>query len=208
MKRIFSWALILIMAAMLLSAQPARAADSAAAMEAYKTVLQNEAAFYDIDDKKDYKLNELRDQSGEPLTVSSFTVVDMDGNGTPEAVLDAGSYNGVVVLHYEDGEVYGFSTSYTYYLSNDGTYNGSLPAWCFSYCKVTSITKESYKVETLARVEADPFKEDDEPFYYIGESKVTEDEHAAFVESLSESRQENEAVWHDFTEEHIVSVFK
>ena len=206
MKRTMNWASVFIMAATLLSAQPAWAADSAAAMEAYKVVLQNEATFYDIDDKKDYKLSELRDKSSDTLTISGFTVVDMDGNGAPEVVLDAGSYNGVVVLHYEDGEVYGFSTSYTYYLSNDGIYNGSLAAWAFSHCKVTSITKESYKVETLARVEADPFKEDDEPFYYIGESKVTEDEHAAFVESLQESRQENEAVWHDFNDENIASV--
>ena len=209
MKKVTCLAAVLVMAATCLSVQPAQAAEHAGALKAYKAVLQNEVAFYNINDEKNNTLNELRDKNDEPLEAESFAVVDMDSDGTPEVVLDfGGPYNDVVVLHYEGGKVYGFSIPYTYSLTNDGIYNGSLQAWFFTYCKVKSIAKDSYRVDTLARVEADLLEEDKEPFYYIGEAKVTKDEYDNFVQSLLESRQENEAVWHDFTAENIASVCK
>ena len=187
--------------------QPASAEDSVAAMKAYTAVLQNEKPFYNSVDKKKYMLKELEDGSNNPLELMSFAVVDMDNDGKLEVVLDCGGpHNNVLVLHSEGGEVYGFTIPYTYYLAKDGTYNGSLQAWNFTHCKVTSITKDSYKVETLARVEADPHKEGDTPRYYISESKVTEDKHNAFVQDLLKKRQENEAVWHDFTNENVAPV--
>ena len=186
--------------------QPAPAEDSAEAMKAYKAVLQNEVAFCNSVDKKKYTLKELKDESNDPLEVMRFTVVDMDSDGKPEIVLDfGGPHNNVVVLHSEGGEVYGFIIPYTYYLAKDGTYNGSLQSWDFTYCKITSIAKDNYKVETLARVEVDPDKEGDNPRYYISESEVTKDKHDAFVQRLLEKRQENEAIWHDFTNENIAS---
>ena len=208
-KRFFIWASVFVITVSLCLTAPAQAADHAVVMEAYKAVLQNEVTFYSINNKKNYKLNELKDERNEQLEVKSFAVVDMDSDGMPEVVLDLGGpYYGVLVLHYEEGNVYGFNTSYTYYLSNDGTYNGSLQAWYFTYCKVTSITKDTYKVETLARVEVEDIEAEGDPFFYIGESKVTKDEHDAFIQSLLESRQENEAVWHDYTYENIASFFK
>ena len=188
--------------------QPAPAEDSAEAMKAYKAVLRNEVAFCNVVDKKKYTLKDLKDESNASLEVISFTVVDMDSDGKPEVVLDfGGPHNNVVLLHYEDGKVYGVVIPYTYYLAKDGTYNGSLQAWDFTYCKVTSITKDNYKVETLARVEANSDRDGDNQRYYISELKVTKDKYDAFVQRLLDKRQENEATWHDFTDENIASAF-
>ena len=188
--------------------RPAQTEDSAAAINAYTAVLQNKMTFYNITDKKNYRLKELKDESGDPLEVKSFAVVDMDSNEKLEVVLDFDNAQyGVMVLHYEDGLIYGFNISYTYYLANDGTYIGTLPAWCLSYCKITSIAKDKYTETTLARVDVDPNKEGAKTFYYINESEVTEDRHHAFVQSLGEKREGNEAVWHDFTDANIASVF-
>jgi len=207
MKKFFCLASALVLAALCLSVQPARAADSAEAMRAYGAVLQGKTAFYHMDDKKNLRLNQLKDHHGEPLKARRFAVVDMDSDGTLEVVVEFDSpQSGVMVLHYMDGTVYGFNISYTYYLANDGTYNGTIPAWCFSYCKVTSITKEAYKNTTLARVEADPYTQDAKTRYYINESEVTEEQHSEFVQTLWKTREDNEAVWHDCTSEKIAWV--
>ena len=210
MKSIIHWTMALAMAAAAFSIAPttARAADSVVAMKAYKAALHNKAAFYSIDDKKTYTLNELKDANGDPLKADRFAVVDMDSDGMPEVVLDfGGPYHDVVILHYEGGKLYGFSTAYTYYLANDGSYNGSLQAWSFTYCKITSIAKNTYTLETLARTEADPNKEGDTPRYYINESEVTKEKHDAVVQRLLANRQENEALWHDCTDENIATIF-
>jgi|GEM_PF-4335997 hypothetical protein len=209
MKKFFCLATALLLAALCLSVQPARAADSAEAMRAYGAVLLGKTEWYHIDDKKNLRLNQLKDENGEPLKAQKFAVVDMDSDGTLEVVVEFhDSRSGVVVLHYEDGEVYGFNNSYTYYLAKDGTYNGLLPAWCSDTRKVTSITKDAYKEAILARVEADPFKENAETLYFVNEVQVTENQHRAFLEKLGETREGNEAVWHDCTSENIASVCK
>ena len=43
---------------------------------------------------------------------------------------------------------------------------------------------------------------------YIGKSNVTESQYDAFLEKMWAHARENEAVWHDFTDANITSVFK
>ena len=184
------------------------------AMEAYKAVLQSNMMFYSVDDNKDYKLNEFDYMNdGDPLEVYRFTVVDMDGDGLPEVVLDFDNTRfGVEVLHYEGGRVYGFNMSYMPGLAKDGIYNGnaSFAAYNIQYYKITSIEKGTYKKESLARIEYEFSANGDIVItsYRIGESKVTEDEFNSFVESIGDHIRDNEVVWHDFTEADIALVFK
>ena len=191
---------------------PAASADPNAAMEAYRAVLKNEMEFYSVDENKSYKLNEFDCGEGEPIVAERFAVVDMDDDGMPEVVLDfQRTWVGVEVLHYEDGKVYGFNRPYMPALARDGTYDGnaSFAPYNVQFYKTTSVKKGAYKVEPLAYIE---YKDDggniDITSYRIGESKVSEEEFNAFVGKISDHIQENEAVWHDFTDADIASVFK
>ena len=212
MKRNFLLASAIILVAMCLSVQPAPADNSAEVMKAYKQLLQNNGAFYDIDDQKMYTLKEWQNSNRPLKSLSNFTVVDMDGDGTPEVVLKISlesnflPENGVLVLHSEAEKVYGFTIPYAYYLAKDGTYNGSLEDGNVTYCKVSSIEKDKYTVKTLACVETDPINEDVKPLYYINESEVTEDRHHAFVQGLLEKMQKNRVFWHEFNDENIAWV--
>ena len=220
MKKIFSCASAFIIAAAFLflftfSIPPvsiARAADSSAAMEAYRAVLKNEMEFYSVEHKKNFRLHEFDCGEGEPIKAERFAVVDMDGDGIPEVVLDFGMiWVGVEVLHYDDGKVYGFTRPYMAALAKDGTYNGnaSFAPYNVQYYKPTSVKKDSYKEESLAHIEHKAESGDIEIISYrIGSSKVTEEEFNAFVDKINEHIQGNEAVWFDFTDADIESAFK
>ena len=212
MKRIFSLiSALIITATLLLSAQPARAADSAAAMEAYKAVLQNKATFYSTDDKKDYKLNEFdywSEDSNYPLQVVRFAVIDMGDDGIPKVVLEltTGFDGAFEVLHYEDGRVYGFNRPYRGMLdlTADGIYEGSNGAADSGFYKA-SIKKESYKEEALGYSKSGA---DGSESYTVGQSKVTKGQWDEFLGKMWAHARENAAVWHDFTDENITSVLK
>ena len=213
MKIIFRLASALLMAMALLSVQPtsAQVVDSATAMEAYKAVLQNKMTFYSTDDRKNYNLNEFdywSEQSNLPLKVVCFAVVDMDDDGIPEVVLELTSgFDGAFeILHYEDGRVYGFNHSYRGMtgLTADGIYEGSSGAADNGFYKA-SITKDTYQEEALGYSESGA---DGSVSYYIGKSKVTEKQYDEFLEKMWAHARENEAVWHDFTDADITSVFK
>ena len=209
-KIIFLFCVALIAFASLVT--PAASADSSEAMEAYKAVLQNKMVFYSIDDNKNYKLNEFDCGEDEPIGVERFAVVDMDGDGIPEVVLDFQMiWVGVEVLHYEDGKVYGFNRPYMAALARDGTYDGnaSFAPYNVQFYKTTSVKKDAYKEESLAHIEYTADGGDiDITSYRIGESEVTEEEFNAFVGKIYDHIQENEAVWHDYNDTSIASALK
>ncbi|MCL1876243.1 MAG: hypothetical protein FWF87_08315 [Synergistaceae bacterium] len=218
MKKIFSCASAFIIAAAflsvfsILSVSIARAADSSEAMEAYKAVLKNEMEFKSVNHKNNYKLHEFDSGEGEPLKVERFAVVDMDGDGIPEVVLDFQMiWVGVLILHYEDGKVYGFTRPYMAALANDGTYNGnaSYAPYNVQYYKVTSVKKDAYKEESLAHIEYKAEGGDIEIISYrIGSTKVSEEEFNAFVDKVNDHIAENEAVWFEFTDANVESALK
>ncbi|WP_239615489.1 lysozyme inhibitor LprI family protein [Cohnella mopanensis] len=109
--------------------------DKSSALDAYRAVLRNEAKFFSINDsnnvnKEDYLIDGLFNTSDENQPKLHFTVVDMDGDSEPEVVVerfyDGGSENGVV-LHYEDGTVYGYlyGAQGIYEIKKDGSYSYS-----------------------------------------------------------------------------------
>ena len=189
---------------------PAASADSNAAMEAYKAVLRNEMTFYSTDNEKHYKLKDFDywdDTSSHKLKASHFAVVDMDADGIPEVVLklSTGFDGSFEVLHYENGTVYGFNFVFRglLSLSKDGMYFGSSGASDNSVLKASSI-KDTYKAEEAAHSKSG--LDSNGAFtvsYYIGKSKVTEDQYYAFCENV----YDNPAVWHEYNEANIASAF-
>ena len=159
-------------------------------MEAYKAVLKNEMTFYSVNNNKNYKLNEFdywNDTDTFPLEVYRFAVVDMDGDGTPEVVLELttgfdGSYE---VLHYDGGTVYGFNFPFRGMLdlSKDGMYLGSNGADDSCILKAGSI-KNTYKEEVVARSGSGGY------------------------DVLAKKVFDNPAVWHDYNDANIASALK
>ncbi|MCL2504330.1 MAG: hypothetical protein FWE94_07060 [Coriobacteriia bacterium] len=65
------------------------------------------ASYLFINDNGDMEYTDNGDREG-GNSYSQFCVVDMDGDGATELILEESCSNDRVLLHYEDGVVYGF----------------------------------------------------------------------------------------------------
>ena len=178
-----------------------------AVMEAYHAVLLNEKTFYSVNDQKDYTLNEY-----DVWRAERFAVIDMDGDGIPEVVLEltTGGEGAFEVLHYEEGKVYGFHFPFRGMLdlSADGTYFASGGASDGFFYQAATIKKDVYEKKILAHsLSGLDANGDRNMSCYISDAKVTEEEYDAFSTKMWEKMQKNPAVWHDFTNANIASVF-
>ena len=102
----------------------------------FASVLENEAAFYctyNIPYENRAVIHEYRDSlkditfGEKPLNIQRFAVVDLDGNGVPEVVLEIDEYAGFVILRYERSRVYGNIVGYRtmYCLKENGFFMSS-----------------------------------------------------------------------------------
>jgi formylglycine-generating enzyme required for sulfatase activity len=171
-------------------------------LEAYKSVLANEASFINtVDNKKVY----LKDFLVSPLKVLNFTVIDMDGDTIPEAVLELTMNEewpfSVEVLHYKNGEVYGYNFTFRalMQLKTDGTFTFSSGAFDYGYGKLhfesnksetdkTGYTESSYNNDTLIRS------------FFINHNPVTEEEFKTFEKKQNEKE---DVTWYEFTQDNV-----
>ena len=191
-----------------------RTGKQAKAMEAYHAVLLNEMTFCDVSYPQNQhytlkdKFSDWDSDYGDPPFVERFAVVDMDGDGIPEVVLQFANLQGdLAVLHYEDGTVYGFNFGYRsglYDVKEDGIHFGSSGAADNGYYRL-AFNKDKY--ENIALAHTASGKDANGNYVvtcYIGEKEVTEEEYELFAEQLSKKKS---ATWYDFTGENIASLF-
>lgn len=113
------------------SPAPGTAVPNQAAFSAYKAVMQNKATFFSTDDQKTLYLNQLISSfTNVPMEISQFALADLDHDDKPEVILWAtanGQDDGVEILHYQDGTVYGYGLAYRAFvaLKWDGTFSYS-----------------------------------------------------------------------------------
>lgn len=97
-----------------------------------------------------------------PCYISQFAVADLDGDGTPEALLafalDTYGSNHTAVFHEQDGEVYVYVTNYRSMnpasIYTDGTVIGSGASYLHFISKITSFTDDGEPVfEEIATVD-------------------------------------------------------
>ena len=179
------------------------------ARDAYLAVLDNSLAFYDTDDDEyltmEQKFERLRIGSVN-TGISKFTVMDLDKDNTPEIVclLHAGTIDtwGVLILHYEDGTVYGYTKRYRSFagLKEDGTYtyNSGLAIGC-GYCTI-SFAKADYEENAFLYYSGigDVFT-----FYHNGEI-ITEEE---YYRAIDLEEEKADAKWYNFTSENLEILF-
>ena len=106
-----------------------------------------------------------------------FMIVDMDGDGREEVVLNC-SPGTTHVLHYEDGEVYGywFGTRGMQHIHKNGIYAASDGASDNRFYRLTELNKSGYTEEMLAEMK--------NGYYEIGGKEATEEEFWDYWESL------------------------
>lgn len=101
----------------------------------FKAVLLDDDTFYDTDGGTATTLSRFlqnNTRQGDPLSVDTFTVIDLDRDGTAEVVLylrlDTGAYYGLEVLRQGgDGTIYGYTLEEQEFLDlkTDGSYSYS-----------------------------------------------------------------------------------
>ena len=172
---------------------------------AYKDVLQNKTEFsttsYAENGTKTIYLDQLLND--DTFKFLNFAVLDMDGDKTPEIVIQyclTGDYpypDYVEVLHYSDGIVYGYNFSYRglYCLKNDGTFNWSNGADDNGYSKLR-FTSNNCEYDDIGYCKSNlPTGS-----YFIDNQTVTESEYQAFIKNQDNKK---DAIWYDFNKKNI-----
>ncbi|MCE3198725.1 hypothetical protein [Paenibacillus sonchi] len=184
------------------------------AMEAYKTVLQNKIEFYSIETKKKVYLNDFLTNNeiyGTTSKINHFAVLDMDGDKIPEVVLGLTvdeNPNFVEVLHYMNGEVYGyfFGNGQLSDLKTDGTFRWLSGGLTYNGYGKLRFQTNSCEIDNLAYHESSATNESSTTFaiaYYINNKLVTEDSYKAFVKEEDAKR---DVTWYEFSQENISTV--
>ncbi len=175
--------------------------------EAYKAVLMNNAAFFGVDNKKDLLFNDFltnQELYGATFVASRFAVLDMDGDGVSEVVIELtvnDSPEFYEVLHFADGKVYGYNVVFRglEQLKADGTFYYSNGAADGGYGKL-KFQPDAYDTEILAYTESSQTGDDLTIAYFVSNESVTEE---AFQTFQTEQDGKSDAVWYEFTAEHI-----
>jgi hypothetical protein len=184
------------------------------AMEAYKIVLQNKIEFYSIETKKKVYLNDFLTNNeiyGTASKINHFAVLDMDGDKIPEVVLGLTideNPNFVEVLHYMNGEVYGyfFGNDQLSDLKTDGTFRWLSGGLTYNGYGKLRFQTHSCEIDNLAYHESSATDESFTTFaiaYYINNKLVTEDSYKAFVKEEDVKR---DVTWYEFSQENISTV--
>ena len=188
------------------SASPSQGS-SGAALSAYKSVMQNNAAFFSADDNQNMYLDQLADSfaedAGEPLAFTKFAVVDLDHDGIPEVILWE-TVNGVVdygfeVLHYQDGVVYGYSFVYRalMQLKVDGTFSFSSGAADSGFGTV-KFNKDAYTIDEVTYSQSS--NDSNNNFivtYFVNHSPATAND---FNLAVDNQGKKNDVAWYGFTD--------
>ncbi len=170
------------------------ASDFADLPEIYRAVLNNEKTFiYSVGESTvmlldDYLFPYLRESI---LSCDvKYAKVDMNGDGEVEVLLE-GSCGDVLVLHHENGVVYGydFLFRYMYNVKADGMF-----LWSYTGNKHTyginklAFSADGYTLIAVCYVESEG---EDKTTYFIGEKAVSKSEYDAFYSTMTQE----EVVW-------------
>ncbi len=165
-----------------LSYIPLNTSESASAEELYNAVLAKEKAFYDVSEAKQVLL---------PDSFDEFAFIDLDGDKSKECVVR--SLEEVLVLHYENGIIYGHSFTFRQISeidTNGNCYWNDMTERGNEYgAYKLSFSEDTYELMSVFHIINDG---EDNAEYYIGNKAATEAEITAFCDSLPEEN----VVWH------------
>lgn len=176
----------------------------------YRSVLLDGAEFFSTDDGKNMSLMQLLEAStSDPIQISQFTVVDLDGDGTQEVILwmatSETSCDGFEVLHNSHGDVYGYALTYRMLqeLKVDGTFYVSGGAYDYGY-GIMKFDESTWTVDRLTSCESsfDVEGTETQTYYVKGEISTEED----FDTSVEQQILKADVSWYDYTDSNIKKV--
>ena len=167
-------------------------------MLAYWLVLNNKKPFISVNQEgQKFFWNEYFWETAllcDEYSARRFMIVDMNRDGRDEIVLecDPGTTH---ILHYEDGEVYGYQFVFRAMLriSKEGIYDASDGAQDNYFYRLTELNKDGYTEELLAELHGE--------HYEIGGKEVTWEEFYAYAQTIY--GRETERM--DYTENMLAS---
>ena len=176
-------------------------------LEAYKAVLQNEAQFYSIDNKKEVSLDDFltnKEMIGAIFQAARFTVIDMDGDTVPEVILELTVQNNpefYEILRYVDGSVYGYNIVYRGLegLKTDGTFYYSNGAADNGYGKL-KFHSDAYETDILGYMESSQSNEGMAISYFVDNKPVTEESFQSFMKAQD---GKEDVSWYEFSQENV-----
>lgn len=130
-----------------------------------------------------------------------FTVLDMDGDGQTEVVLEMNDYHGYLVLNVQNGTAYGHFFVYRGMenLKADGTHMGDNSAFNSMIMKIKSFAKTGWERETLAEYDTAQYPQ----YFTINGQPATEGQ----VDALFRFQwAKPDAIWYDFTDYNLRAV--
>ncbi|NCB52946.1 MAG: hypothetical protein EOM54_13895 [Clostridia bacterium] len=177
-------------------------------MDTYKAVLQNEIGFSSVVDNREFLLNDFLKRNSEyegTYKVTQFTVLDMDGDKTPEVVLELSLNDNpeqYEILHYSSGTVYGYNFVYRGFemLKNDGTFMYANSASDVGVVKILSFRSDSVETETLGYAQTDYSGGNPEISYSINKAAAEQEAFDAFLDQQNEKK---DAPWYAYSPENI-----
>lgn len=137
-------------------------------------------------------LNEVLDEK--EIVITRFAVVDMDGDGLAEVVLEMDNYRGFLILRYEAGEVIGYEAGYRsmHSLNMEGFFRASGGADDISEGKMFFIKDVAVPDDITHYYYSD---------CYVKDIKVSEDVWKAANMAIAEIE---EVEWNLYTEDEVV----
>lgn len=178
----------------------------------FYAVLQGSKSFYSTDINQNLTINELgrviSDDSGITVKVLKFASADLDGDGTPEAVLwlqvNGNDAYGFEILRQQGGQIYGYTLPYRSFmeLKQDGTFSFSSGA-ADSGFGTLSFSDKAYTVNEITHSQS-AYDANNEltVSYFVNGQAASEAEYLAAVEKQNEKESVS---WYDFTNENIAS---
>ena len=181
-----------------------------AAIEAYRAILQENAPFVDTPDGESFDIAHLKERTAPyvdyPVEADSFSLVDLDHDGTPELILSVpiGATVSVLILRYEDSIVYGFSFSGRAFndIKKNGTFWASSGANESGICSIT-FSKEQCTVDKFTYCTI-PDYSIGEVTFFVDHKEASEAEHDL---AIDEWKKLPYADWYECVDENIDAAF-
>lgn len=162
---------------------------------AYQSVLQGESEFYHATSGAYLDMAHLKHTlttDDLPLTVKQYGAVDLDDDRIEEVILQLSlaenDQAGFVILHYQDGAVYGYTLESRAIseLKADGTFmfSGGAADWGFG---TISFTSDGYEVDKVTYCDSGAFFVDRE---MAGEKQ--------FLEAVEHQNAKESVTWYDY----------
>lgn len=189
--------------------------DVSSIMMKYRSILQGESTFFSIVAEENINLNQLSlavaSDDSDMVNVSQFAVLDLDGDGTEELVLQLKVYDedgyAFVILHHQDDVIYGHTIWRRgfRYLKADGSFFFSSGAADNGW---GTLQFDGEILTIIEKARSRSYYDDDNNFfieYFVDGTSVTE---GGFTSAEYAFWAKPDVTWFDFVSDNLDEILK